>query len=206
MPLAELHRLLTGVRREASQDRSTWVALPCRQRALLVCRVAVEILFGTGIRVGELTTVRVQDVDLQSESLIVMGKGGRQRRVFLVDDELRSLLGDYLRARTEWDVGCDELLVNGAGRAATTQDIRRLLRGAAERAAIGRRVTPHMLRHSTATYLLEAGLDIRFVQRLLGHQSISTTQLYTHVSDTSLHQALRRAPLREHVERSVGHA
>ncbi|MCU1349934.1 MAG: putative Phage integrase [Acidobacteria bacterium] len=150
----------------------------------LTAYVATELLFATGMRVSELAGLLDRAVDLEDGTITIVGKGNRQRRVF-VPEEIKALLTDYRIAR---DV-CSEaetFLVNSRGAAASPQMIRRLVRVHGERCSVRDRVTPHMFRHSVATYLLEEGVDIRYVQRLLGHRSISTTEIYTHVADAAL--------------------
>lgn len=147
--------------------------------------VATEMLFATGMRVGELAGLLDAAVDVEDGTITIVGKGNRQRRVF-VPDELKSLLSDYRTARDQCVSAADTFLVNTRGDAASPQMIRRLVRIHGERSAVRDRVTPHMFRHSVATYLLEEGVDIRYVQRLLGHRSISTTEIYTHVADAAL--------------------
>jgi site-specific recombinase XerD len=146
--------------------------------------VATELLFATGMRVSELAALQDRAVDLDDGTITIVGKGNRQRRVF-VPDEIKSLLRDYRAARDRC-ASADTFLVNTRGAAASPQMIRRLIRVHGERSAVRDRVTPHMFRHSVATYLLEEGVDIRYVQRLLGHRSISTTEIYTHVADAAL--------------------
>lgn len=147
--------------------------------------VATELLFATGMRVGELASLLDAAVDVDDGTITIVGKGNRQRRVF-VPDELKALLRDYRAARDHCASSADTFLVNTRGDAASPQMIRRLVRIHGERSAVRDRVTPHMFRHSVATYLLEEGVDIRYVQRLLGHRSISTTEIYTHVADAAL--------------------
>jgi site-specific recombinase XerD len=147
--------------------------------------VATELLFATGMRVSELASLLDAAVDVDDGTITIIGKGNRQRRVF-VPDELKSLLRDYRAARDRCASSADTFLVNSRGEAASPQMIRRLVRVHGERSAVRDRVTPHMFRHSVATYLLEEGVDIRYVQRLLGHRSISTTEIYTHVADAAL--------------------
>jgi len=159
--------------------------------------VAVELLFGTGIRVAELAALRNEDLDLQGAVITIVGKGDRQRRVYVPDAEVRELLAVYRSARTERSSGTSVFLLNSRGEAASPQFIRRLVRQLAEEAKLDRRVTPHMFRHSVATYLLEEGVDIRYVQRLLGHRSIGTTEIYTHVADAVLKsRVIERHPRR----------
>lgn len=147
--------------------------------------IATELLFATGMRVGELAGLLDAAVDVEEGTITIVGKGNRQRRVF-VPDELKSLLRDYRTARDRCPSEAATFLVSSRGAAPSPQMIRRLIRIHGERCAVRDRVTPHMFRHSVATYLLEEGVDIRYVQRLLGHRSISTTEIYTHVADAAL--------------------
>jgi integrase/recombinase XerD len=151
----------------------------------LTAYVATELLFATGMRVSELAGLLDAAVDVEDGTITIIGKGNRQRRVFVPDD-LKSLLSDYRIARDRGPSSADTFLVNSRGDAASPQMIRRLVRLHGERSEVRDRVTPHMFRHSVATYLLEEGVDIRYVQRLLGHRSISTTEIYTHVADAAL--------------------
>jgi site-specific recombinase XerD len=151
----------------------------------LTAYVATELLFATGMRVSELAGLLDAAVDVEDGTITIIGKGNRQRRVF-IPDELKSLLADYRIARDRSTTTAETYLVNSRGEAASAQMIRRLIRQHGERSNVRDRVTPHMFRHSVATYLLEEGVDIRYVQRLLGHRSISTTEIYTHVADAAL--------------------
>jgi len=159
--------------------------------------LALEIMFTTGIRVGELVAIQIKDIDLIEGSIKVIGKGNKQRKVFLVDEEIKNLIHHYIETRNQFSPITDRLLINSRGLATTTQIIRLYLRGASIKASLERRITPHMLRHSAATHLLEAGVDIRFVQKLLGHNSITTTQIYTQVSDRSLQNTITQANTRK---------
>lgn len=165
-----------------------------RQRAPAQIALAVLLLFTTGMRVAELTALRVGDIDLERRTLRVRGKGNRERQVFLTSSEVVAELRAFLRDRgLHRAAPMTPLLRTEVGGTMSTDSIRRGLRRLAERAGLARRITPHMLRHSAATSLLEAGIDIRFVQRLLGHRSISTTEIYTHVSDERLKLAVLKA-------------
>lgn len=167
----------------------------------LATRVAAELLFATGIRVAELAAVRDEDIDLSAGVITIIGKGDRQRRVFIPDSEIRDLLVAYRAARTKRGYAETSFLVNSRGGAASPQFIRRLIRKLGEHVALTRRVTPHMFRHSVATYLLEEGVDIRYVQRLLGHRSIVTTEMYTHVADA----ALKSRVIERHPRKAIVH-
>ena len=155
--------------------------------------LAIELMFGTGMRVGELCSIRLSDLDMENLSIYIHGKGDRDRVVYIVDPDIVSLLKKYVIIRNELKPDTDHLLITSRGTSAKPDFIRRNLHSLVEKSSIDKSITPHMLRHSAATQLLEAGVDIRYVQRLLGHSSISTTERYTHVNDTSLHAVLASA-------------
>ncbi|WP_083463961.1 tyrosine-type recombinase/integrase [Prosthecomicrobium hirschii] len=156
--------------------------------------LAILLLFTTGMRVSELTALTVADIDLERRTLRVRGKGNRERLVFLASADVVSELRSFLKTEGRHRASPRAYLFhNKVGGRLSTDQIRRGLRAVAANAGIPRRITPHMLRHSAATSLLEAGIDIRFVQRLLGHRSISTTEIYTQVSDERLKQAVLKA-------------
>ena len=174
--------------RAAAEARSRPNDVP---RATL--HLGLELLFATGMRIGELCGIRLENLDIAGGTIRINGKGNRERRVYLVDERLRGSVESYLDIRRAARPSTDVLLVTGRGTPARPDYFRRRLHKLARAAPIRRRVTPHMLRHSAATQLLEAGVDIRYVQKLLGHSSISTTEIYTHVTDVSLRSAILRA-------------
>jgi integrase/recombinase XerD len=156
-------------------------------------KTMVHLLLDTGIRVGELVAISLKDVSMSSSSILIHGKGNRQRLVYLLERTLYRKLQKYLISRQRVASTSDRLFVSASGTPVSTAAVRKELKALSGSAAIARHVTPHMLRHTCATHWLEAGLDIRYVQKLLGHQSISTTEIYTHVSDQGLREALLRA-------------
>jgi len=155
--------------------------------------LALELLLTTGIRVSELCTIKIQDIDLAAGNIFIKGKGNRERRVFLVDEMIKDQISSYIEERKIQGPLTDVLLISAHGSAGTPDYVRRIIHKHVEKLGLQRRITPHMLRHSAATQLLEHGVDIRHVQKLLGHSSISTTEIYTHVSDASLQEAIRFA-------------
>jgi site-specific recombinase XerD len=159
--------------------------------------LCLSIMAATGIRVSELCAIRIGHVRVQQGEILVFGKGARERVVFVVDASVRKALAAYVATLPDADDLAAPLFRNQCGRALTPQCLRLRLRVLAKRRNACRVVTPHMLRHTAATLLLEEGVDIRFVQRLLGHASIATTQLYTHVADTALRKVLERANVME---------
>ncbi len=171
--------------------------LPPRAFNRLTIWLAVELMFATGMRVGELVAILPADIDLAEGTIRIVGKGNRERRVFLVNKGAKGLVGAYIEARRAFNPAARALLLNSRGAPASAQFVRLRLRAYAEEAGIGRRVTPHMLRHTAATRLLEAGVDIRYVQKLLGHQNITTTEIYTEVTDKSLKKVISQADTRK---------
>jgi site-specific recombinase XerD len=156
-------------------------------------KIAVRLMVSTGIRIGELCKLRVEDIAPDGSSLRVYGKGSRDRVAYISDLSLRHALTDLVALQRRAPNDGRALFVNRYGAPMKPQSIRSKLRRYAVDVGLIRRVTPHMLRHTAATLLIEKGVDIRFVQRLLGHSSIATTEIYTHVSDEALRTTLERA-------------
>lgn len=151
--------------------------LAWRDRALL------EFAYASGVRVSELTGLELRDLHLDEEFASVRGKGGKERLV-PVGRRAIGALGLYLREtrpRLERGKGGGRVFLNARGQPLTRMGVWKILRGHAERAGISRSISPHTLRHSFATHLLEGGADLVAVQEMLGHADISTTQIYTHV-------------------------
>ncbi len=161
-------------------------ALACRDYAI------VRILGATGIRVGELCGIKCEDIVEGHACLRIIGKGDRERLALLVHDEDRSCLARYISVREVLRPSTHVLFVNSHGYPLTTEGVRRIVRLSAESSGIRKRVTPHMLRHTAATKLLERGADIRIIQKYLGHRSIRSTERYTHVSTELLRSAVSR--------------
>lgn len=173
---------------------------PRKQRAVTAAAKArqlaettlVEILFSTGMRVAEVVALDMMHVDIDRLVISVHGKGNRERQIPIVCNALNETLGQHLAARRGNGANAAApVFVNRRGIRMSDQSVRGVLRRHA--ALIGsRRITPHMLRHTVATLLLEDGVDLRHIQRLLGHSSITTTTIYAHVSERSQRQALAR--------------
>lgn len=150
---------------------------------------AVLLMLSIGLRVGELVQLVSADFEAGDAALHIHGKGQRDRRVFVADAKLAALMTEMARGTDAAPLFADD------GRRWTAHLFRQRLHQLAVSAGITRRVTPHMLRHTCATLLLEEGVDLRFLQRLLGHESIATTVIYAHVGDASLRRALKSADL-----------
>jgi integrase/recombinase XerD len=155
-------------------------------------QAAISVLVATGLRVSELVSIRRADVSLSDASVLVRGKGNRERRVYLSSGAAVQAMDDFMAAQPQTE-GSDWLFTTPTRKPVSPQYVRTRLRSIAKAGGVSRQVTPHMLRHTAATQLLEAGVDIRFVQRLLGHSSIATTQIYTFVTDRMLKMKLDTA-------------
>ena len=197
IPLPDLKRLFKHLYRlkHDHPDRDSYA-----YKALVRDIAVLEILFATGARVAEICHLKGEDVDLRRGRVKILGKGGRERILQLCDEEALEAVRDY---RGLWAGEVEEnsyFFHNRLGGRLTEQSVRAVLKRYAGGAGVGGRVTPHMLRHSVATLLLEEGVDIRYIQSLLGHTSIMTTQIYTTVHES--HQ--RRVLASRHPRRRLG--
>jgi integrase/recombinase XerD len=178
---------------------STWLALPkfltvAETEALLQApddkkprgvrdRAMLEVLYGSGLRVSELAGLKLAEINLEDGFLVCRGKGGKERIVPLGRSSCRAVRRYLEEVRPLVDTGGrEELFLSRRGRPFTRQGVWKLLRQHAAAAGLAAKISPHVLRHSFATHLLERGADLRSVQLMLGHSQITTTQIYTHVS------------------------
>ena len=154
-----------------------------RQKRCILRDIAVsELLFATGIRISELCALRPSDVNLADQSILIYGKGDKERVLQIGTDAVSSILIQYTNEYQEEIRQCDHFFVNQGSRPLSDQSVRRMINKYTSRAAIDQHITPHMFRHTFATSLLEADVDIRYIQEMLGHSSINVTQIYTHVA------------------------
>lgn len=160
-------------------DRRT----PLGQRDLLI----LEMLYATGVRVGELVHIKVSDIDFNNKTIIILGKGNKERIVCFGEYCLEAL-NLYLSDGRE-RLNCnniDSLFLNSNGYEITERGVRYVLDQLIKKTCINKKISPHMIRHSFATHLLNQGCDLITVQKLLGHESIKATQIYTHVTTDRL--------------------
>lgn len=176
-PWKKLPHFLSGREVEvllAAPDRKSPVGI--RDRALLEC------LYATGMRVSEIAGLNTEDINLESAFLRCRGKGGKERLVPVGKIACQAVRDYLLTVRPKQNPKSGHLFLGRSGRGLTRQFIWQILKKYARLAGIAKDITPHTLRHSFATHILERGADLRVVQELLGHADISTTQIYTHVS------------------------
>ncbi|MEE9278805.1 MAG: tyrosine-type recombinase/integrase [Myxococcota bacterium] len=186
---AECERLIEAPATRVARDR----ALEVRSRALEVRnRALFDLLYGTGLRVGELASLDVRDFQRDRAELRVRGKGSRERVVPVPGEARRSLLA-YLDARQRPGLLGESLFLNARGGRLSDRGVRKIMRLRLLECGIARPASPHTLRHSYATHLLDADVDLRAIQELLGHERLSTTQRYTHVSAERLARVHRQA-------------
>ena len=167
---------------------------PIERAVALRDLAALELMYGSGLRVGELAGLTIDRIDLDRGRVMVMGKGAKEREVPMSDYAVEAVR-DFLRDGRATLAPDDSrhLFHNRRKKPFSSRDIRTMVERYGGTVLPGRRVTPHTLRHSFATHLLEGGADIRAVQELLGHESVATTQRYTHVSRTRLFQAYEQS-------------
>lgn len=142
----------------------------------------IELLFATGIRVSELCTIPYQNIDLQNNAIVIKGKGAKERLIHVCDNHVIAALNKY---RFEYDTeihSCGYFFVNSRGNRLSEQSVREMINKYCHIACIQQHITPHMFRHSFATLLLEEDVDLRYIQSMLGHSSITVTEIYTHVT------------------------
>ena len=184
LQLHDIHRLLLSAEEAVEAAHTTYArTLALRNRAL------VELLFATGLRVGEATALNLSDYSIRSGTMLVQGKGARERQAMLPDRTSQEALADYLRER---NTSHPALFINNRGTRLSPQGAGNAIKRLARTVALSHKVTPHVLRHTIATQLLEQGANLREVQTFLGHASITTTQRYTHVSRKRMEHVLQR--------------
>lgn len=151
-------------------------------------RLMLELLYASGLRVSELVFIELKNVNRSEKTIRVMGKGSKERIVFFGDyaDEILDIYLNKARKELIQKNGTDYLFLNNRGNKITIRSVELILKKAIDNLAIKNKVTPHTIRHTFATHLLNNGADIKSVQELLGHESLSTTQIYTHITSDRL--------------------
>lgn len=153
-----------------------------QRRSALRDAAVIELLFATGMRISELCSLSVSDVNLYDRTVLIYGKGAKERHIQIGNDDVVRTLELYKNDFFVEMRACEHFFVNLAGRTLTDQSVRRMINKYTDLAAIELHITPHMFRHTFATSLLEADVDIRYIQEMLGHSSINVTEIYTHVA------------------------
>lgn len=157
---------------------------PTRYQYLAAIRdiAVLELLFSTGMRVSELCFLRPNMVNLEERKIMIYGKGSKERMIQIANDDVFSAVSEYYNAFYTSIIETGFFFVNRLGHQLSDQSVRLMIRKYANAAGVNLHITPHMFRHSFATFLLEEDVDIRYIQALIGHSSITTTQIYTHIT------------------------
>lgn len=155
-----------------------------------------ELLIGTGLRVGELCSLQADAIDLDNLTIRILGKGRKERIVYLTSQQIVDAMRSYSQLKQTYKISSEYFFTNLNGSRMKEETVRRIVHQVSK-AVSHKKITPHMFRHTFATTLLEKNMDISFIQVLLGHSSIKTTQIYLHLSNATIRSALMSAKLRE---------
>lgn len=177
IPLHTVECLLKTIYKRQTNAKTMY-----QRREALRDAAVCELLFATGMRISELCSLNVTDINLQDGTILIYGKGSKERRLQLGNTDVIAILKRYKTEFTSEIKGCHRFFVNQSGRPLSDQSVRRMITKYTKLAAIDLHITPHMFRHTFATSLLEADVDIRYIQEMLGHSSINITEIYTHVA------------------------
>jgi len=202
----ELKRLLRAaysdvsrLEKEVENSRTAQTIDLCLYRAYRD-RVIIEILISTGMRIGELVALDLNDINLQQKSILIFGKGRKERLIYISSNEAFTSIRDYIAYRKGIQAESDALLLNKNSSRLSIYSVENIFKKYLKKARIKNHYTPHCLRHTMATNLLNNGADIRQVQEILGHTSIATTQIYTEVSPKQKKKVLMKFNHRNRIE------
>ena len=185
IPLHSIHTFLSTMYAQKELATSEY-QLRCCIRDIAV----IELLFATGIRISELCALKTSDIDLKTKNILIWGKGAKERILSIGNPEVIAALKLYQQTFEKEISLCGYFFVNRLQNNLSDQSVRFMINHYAALAGIKQHITPHMFRHSFATLLLEQDVDIRYIQHMLGHSSISTTEIYTHVSNAKQKEIL----------------
>lgn len=177
IPLHILEKFLSIIYKQQKNAKTEY-----QQKNALRDVAVIELLFATGMRISELCSLKDSDVNLYDRNILIYGKGSKERKIQIGNDDVIHILEEY-KSKFQTEIGnCQHFFVNQNGKPLSDQSIRRMIHKYTSLAAIDLHITPHMFRHTFATSLLEADVDIRYIQEMLGHSSINITEIYTHVA------------------------
>ena len=177
IPLHTVETFLSAIYNQYHNAKTTF------QRDCALRDVAViELLFATGMRISELCSLKISNVNLYDRTVLIYGKGAKERIIQIGNDDVTKILNTYKNTFLTEMQKSNHFFANPNGTALSDQSVRRMIKKYTSLAGIELHITPHMFRHTFATSLLEADVDIRYIQEMLGHSSINITEIYTHVS------------------------
>lgn len=186
IPMEDLQRIFRTV-----YENMESVTLTLHQQKCAIRDIAVfELLFATGLRVSELCSIKRTDLNLHQGNVRIYGKGSKERIIQITNPSVISALERYLALFHDQLAQSDYFFINRLGQRLSEQSVRHMINHYAKLAGVPEHITPHMFRHTFATMLLEEDVDIRYIQQILGHSSIVTTQIYTHVTSNKQKEIL----------------
>lgn len=177
IPLHTIETFLSIIYRQRENAKT-----PYQKKNALRDAAVVEMLFATGMRISELCSLKVNDVNLYDGTILIYGKGSKERRIQIANEAVIHTLIEYNEYFSSERQACTNFFINQSGKALSDQAVRRMINKYTSLASVDQHITPHMFRHTFATSLLEADVDIRYIQEMLGHSSINVTEIYTHVT------------------------
>lgn len=177
IPLHTVETFLATIYRQRELAKTNYQ----RKNALRDIAIS-ELLFSTGIRISELCALKADDIDLYDGTVLIYGKGAKERCMQIGNKSVLGILSEYRKTYEKEIENCNHFFANQSGTPISDQAVRRMINKYCSLAGINQHITPHMFRHTFATCLLEADVDIRYIQEMLGHSSINITEIYTHVA------------------------
>lgn len=194
IPREEIEKLLNNMYQCLNEHNKTFRKYMLRDIAV------IEVFFATGARVYEISNIREESINLNTGLIRLMGKGGKERYVQISNTSVLEVLKKYYDENKQTIRKCGYFFINNRENRYTEQSIRMMLKKYTKQAGIERNITPHMFRHSFATYLIEEGVDVSCVQQILGHSSIKTTQIYIHIAAKKQAEILREMHPRNNMQ------
>lgn len=177
IPLNIVEKILITIYKQRNNAKTYY-----QRRNALRDAAVIELLFATGIRISELCSIKEKDVSLYDGTILIYGKGSKERQIQIVNNDVSRILEEYNADFSTEIENCGHFFANQLGKPLSDQSVRRIIKKYTSLASVDLHITPHMFRHTFATSLLDADVDIRFIQEMLGHSSIHITEVYTHVT------------------------
>lgn len=177
IPLHTIETFLSAMYKQHALAQSSY-----QKKSTLRDIAVIELLFSTGMRISEVCSLKPADINLSDQNILIHGKGSKERMIQLGNENIVTILTEYKDEYHSEIEKCGYFFINRLNKRLSEQSVREMIDKYTLMAGIDMHITPHMFRHSFATYLLEADVDIRYIQKMLGHSSINTTEIYTHVA------------------------
>lgn len=198
IPIHTIEILFSTLYKQYDEAKTTY-----QKKNILRDAAVLEILFATGMRISELCSLKTEDVDFIERTILIYGKGAKERRIQIANNDVIHILQEYKSCFWSEIQCCHHFFVNQSKKPLSDQSVRRMINKYTSLAAIELHITPHMFRHTFATSLLEADVDIRYIQEMLGHSSITVTEIYTHVAMAKQRDILTAKHPRNHFHIAV---